>query len=83
MPLVCCGWLAAVGVVVGDSGLGGGRGGGSAVFWVGFGGGRGGDLSAGLIGGISAILGAEADGEMGADLVTGGSAGLSTALEIF
>lgn len=65
-------------VAVGDVGLqgfGGGRGGGDMAFWVGFGGGSGGGLSACLVGGIKATLGAETGGEAGPGLVKGGGAG--------
>lgn len=57
----------------GLEGLGGGTGG--SGFTVGFGGGKGGIFSACLVGGMRAILEAEAGGDIGGGLVVGGRTG--------
>lgn len=80
MPLVCCSCSVAVGEA-GLWGLGGGRGGGGRGFWMGFSGGSGGGLSACLVGGIRATLGAV--GEVGPGLVTEGGPGFRMGLDIW
>lgn len=67
---------------VGLRGFGGGRGGGSKGL-LGFGGGSGGCLSACLVGGSRAILGAETGGDEGPGLATGGITGFRMDLGIW